>query len=67
MGAWQKTMDPQKPENYPWPGSNVVERQSPKSKRQKKSVAGQCRTRQEVSAGAAQRILDSANSKEMRA
>ena len=44
-------------------------RESPKSERRKESVAGQCRMRYvvgRVSAGAAGRILDSANPREIR-
>ena len=46
------------------------DRESPKSERHKKSVAGQCRMRgvlRRVSAGTAGSILDSANPKEIRA
>ena len=46
MGAWRKTMEPQKPGNSPGSGPEVVERrESSKSERCKESVAGQCRTR----------------------
>ena len=40
--------------------------ESPKSERRKESVAGQCRMRLAVSAGAAGRILDIANPSEIR-
>ena len=47
MGAWRKTMEPQKPANSPGSGPEVVKRQRelPKSERRKESVAGQCRMR----------------------
>ena len=44
-GAWRKTMEPQKPGNYPGSGPEVVETESPKSEQCKESVAGQCRMR----------------------
>ena len=50
MGAWQKTIEPQKQGNSPGSGPEVVKsRGSPKSERHKESVAGQCRMRWEVS------------------
>ena len=58
-------MDPQKPSNSPGPGPEVVKRESPKSEQRRvrywtvqnemRDVLGR------VSAGAAARILDSAN------
>ena len=72
MGAWWKTMEPQKPGNSPGSGPEVVERQ-----RVTKESAAQrvrCWTVQnemkgvlgQVSASAAGRILDSANPREVR-
>ena len=44
MEEWRKTMETQKPGNSPGPGPEIVERpESPKSKRRKESLAGQCR------------------------
>ena len=68
IGASQKSMEPkpQKPDNCPGPGPEVVERQ----RVSKESVAGQCRMKGvlgRVFAGAAGRILDSANPREIRA
>ena len=47
MGAWLKTMEPQKPRNSSGSGPELVERarESPKSERRKESVAGQRRMR----------------------
>ena len=42
MGAWRKTMEPQKPGNSPGSRPDVIET---KSERRKESVAGQCRMR----------------------
>ena len=64
-------MKPQKPGNYPWSGTEVVERQKIAEEwaaqrvrrwtvpNEMKSVLGR------VCAGAAERILDSSNSKEI--
>ena len=41
MGAWQMTLEPQKPGNSPGPGPQVVERE----RAGKEFVAGQCRMR----------------------
>ena len=71
-GAWRKTMEPQKPGNSPRPGSDVVKRQRVAKERaaqrvrswtvqdEMRGVLGR------VSAGAAGRILDSANHREIR-
>ena len=67
MGAWQNTMEPQKPGNFPGPGSEVVERQRVAKERaaqefrswtvqnEMRGVLGR------VFAGAARRIFDSDN------
>ena len=73
MGAWRRTMEPQKPGNSPGPGPEVVKTQRVAKERATQRV--RCWTVQNkmrdvlgpVSAGAAERILDSANSKEVRA
>ena len=73
MGTWQKTMEPQKPGNSPGPGPEVVKGQRVAKERAAQRVRS--RTVQNemrgvlgrVSAGAAGRILDSANPKEIRA
>ena len=54
MGAWQKTIKLQEPGNSPGHRPEVVER----PRVAEESVAGQCRTKCKVSAGAAGRILD---------
>ena len=59
MGAWRKTMEPKKPGNST--GSGPESRQNVSGA---ESEDGQRRMRCEVSAGAAGRILDSANPKE---
>ena len=73
MGAWQKTMEPQKLGNSPGSGTEVEERdrESPKSKRRRvrcwtvqndmRGVLGR------VPTGATGRILDSANPRKIRA
>ena len=60
-------MEPQKLGNFTGPGPEVVETESRQRVSGAESVAGQCRMRCEVSAGAAGRILDSDNSREIRA
>ena len=72
MGAWRKTKEPQKPGNSPGSGPKVIERQritkegaaqrvrSWTVQNEMKGVLGR------VSAGAAGRILNSANSREIR-
>ena len=71
MGAWRKTMEPQRPGNSPGSGPEVVERQRISKKRAMQRV--RCWNAQNeirgvlvrVSAVAAGRILDSANSREI--
>ena len=72
MGAWRKTMEPQNPGNSPGYGPEVVERRRVAKQRaaqrvrsltvqnEMKGVLGR------VSAGAAGRILDFANPREIR-
>ena len=50
MGAWPKTMEPQKPGNSPGPGPEVVEIETESCQRASGSefVAVQCRMRSEV-------------------
>ena len=73
MGAWGKTIEPQKPGNSQGPGPKVVESQRVAKKREAQRVRSwtvQNEVRgalKQVSAGAAERILDSANSKLIRA
>ena len=72
MGAWWKTMEPQKPGNSPRSGPEVVKRQRVANERAVQRVRS--RTVQNemrdvlgrVSAGAAGRILSSANPREIR-
>ena len=66
-------MEPQKPENFPWPGPEVVERQRIAKERAAQRV-GSWTVQDEmkgvlgrVSPGAAERVLDSAKSGEIRA
>ena len=71
MGAWQKTIELQKPGYYPWPGPGVIERQRIAKDRatqrvrswtvqnEMRGVLGQ------VYADGARRILDSANFREV--
>ena len=72
MGAWRETMGPQKPRNFPGPGPAVVERQKIAKERAAQRVrswTGQNEMRSvlgRVSTGAAGRILDSANPREIR-
>ena len=73
MEAWLKTMEPQKPGNSTGPGPEVVEGQRVAKGRAAKRVCSwtvQSEMRGvlgRMSAGAAGRILDSANFKETRA
>ena len=73
MGTWRKTMEPQKPGNSPRPGPEVVERQrvaKGRAAQRVRSWAVQNEMRgvlERVYAGAAGRILDSANPREIRA
>ena len=72
MGAWQKTMEPQKLGNFPGPGPEVVERQRVAKESAAHGVRSwtvQNETRDvlgQVSTGAARRILDSANPRKIR-
>ena len=73
MGAWRKTIEPQKPANSPGSGTKVVEKQRVAKERaaqrvrswtvnnEMRSVLGR------VSTGSAGKILDSANHEEIRA
>ena len=69
MGAWRTTIEPQKPGNSPGPGPEVVERQrvaEERAVRRLRSWTVQNEMRGvlgRMSAGAAERILDSANSR----
>ena len=71
MGAWRKTMEPQKPGNFPRSGPEVVERQrvAKESATQRvRSWTVQNEMRNvlgRVATGAAGRILDSANPREI--
>ena len=72
MGAWQKTMEPQKPCNSPRPGPEVVKRPRVSKERVAQRVRS-CTVQNEmgdvlgrVPAGAAGRILDSANPREIK-
>ena len=71
MGAWRKTIEPQKPGKFQGPGPEVVERQRVAKERTAQRVRSwtvQNKMRGvlgRVSAGAAGRILDSANSREI--
>ena len=73
MGTWRKTMESQKPGNSPGPGPEVVERQRVAKERAAQRVCSwtvQNEMRgvlERVSAGTAERILDSANPREIRA
>ena len=72
MGAWQKTMETQKPGNSQGPEPKVVERQRVAKERAAQRVCSwtvQNEMRDvlgRVSTGAAGRILDSANPREIR-
>ena len=73
MGAWRKTMEPQKPGNSPRPGPEVVKRQRVAKEQAAQRVRGWTVQNEmrgilgRVSAGAAGRILDFANPREKRA
>ena len=66
MGAWRKTMEPQRPGSYPGPGPEVVERQRVAKDRAAQTVRSWTVQNEmtgvlgRVSTGAARRILDSA-------
>ena len=73
VGAWRKTIEPQNPGNSPEPGPEVLE----KLKVSKERAAQKVRSRtvdgemqsvlDRMNAGGARRILDSADSREIRA
>ena len=71
-GAWRKTMEPQKPGNSPGPGPEVVKRQRVAKEHAAQRVRSWTMQNEmrgvlgRVSAGAAERILDSANPREIR-
>ena len=71
MGAWRKTIELQKPSNYPGPGQDVVKRQKVAKERAAQRIRSWTVQNEmtvvlgRVSAGAAERI-DSANPKEIR-
>ena len=73
MGTWRKTIKPQKPGNSPGHGPEVVERQRIAKEREVQRVLSwnvKNETRVflgRVSAGAAGKILDSANARKIRA
>ena len=73
MGAWWKSIKLQKPGNSPWHGPEVVKRQRVAKERAAQIVRSWTLQKEmrdvleRVSAGVAGRILDSANSKEIRA
>ena len=73
MGVWRKTMEPQKPGNSPRPGPEVVERQKIAQERAMQRVRSWTVQNEmrgvlgRVLTGAAERILDSANPREIRA
>ena len=72
VGAWQETIEPQKPSNSPGSGPEIVERQRVAKERaaqRVRSLTVQNEMREvlgRMSAGAAGRILDSANPIEIR-
>ena len=73
MGAWRKTIKPQKPGNSPRSGPEIVQGQRVAKKRAARRV-GSWTVQNDirgvlgrVSAGAAGRILDSANPREISA
>ena len=71
MGEWRKTIEPQKPGNSPGLGQEIVERRRVNKERAAQRVHSwtvQNEMRGDlgrVSAGAAGRVLDSANPKEI--
>ena len=73
MGAWQKTMVPQKPGSSPVPGPEVVESQRVAKERAKQGVRSWTVQNEmrgvlgRVPAGAAGRILDSSSPRVTRA
>ena len=72
MGAWRKTMELQKSDNSPEPGPEIVERQRVAKERAAQRVRSWTVQNEmrgvlgRVSTGAAGRILDSANPRELR-
>ena len=72
MGAWRKAMEPQKPGNSPGSGPEVVERQRVAKERAAQRVRSWTEQNEirgvlgRVSAGAAGRVLNSANPREIR-
>ena len=70
MGTWWKTMEPQKPNNSPRPGPEVVKKQRVSEERAAQRVRSWTVQNQmrgvlgRVSTGAAGRILNSANPKD---
>ena len=72
MGAWRMTMEPQKPGNSPGSGPEVVERQRVAKERAAQRVRSWTEQNEirgvlgRVSTGAAGRILNSANPREIR-
>ena len=72
MGAWRKTMEPEKPSNSPEPGPEVVERQRVVKERAVQGVRSWTVQNEmrgvlgRVSAGAAGRILNSAHHREIK-
>ena len=73
MGVWRKTIEPQKPGYSPEPGPEVVEGQRVAKERAAQRVRSWTVQNEmrgvlgRVSAGAAVRLLDSANHEEIRA
>ena len=73
IGAWQKTMEPQKPGNTPEPGPVVAERKRVAKERGVQRVHSWTVQNEirgvlgRMSEGAARRVLDSANPREIRA
>ena len=73
MGSWQNTLEPQKPGNCPGSGTEIIQRQRVTKERVVHRVCGwtvQNEMRdvlRRMTAGAAARILDFANPREIRA
>ena len=65
-GAWRKTMKPQKPVIFPAPGAEIVERRVAKEYAAGQSWDVMKGVLGRMVAGAAWRILDSADSSEIR-
>ena len=72
MGAWRKTMEPQKPGNFPGPGPEVAERQRVAKERAAQRVRSWTVQNEmrgvlgRVSAGASRGIFGSGNPREIR-